>query len=80
MSIRQVMSSASDVEEHHLRCVEDCVESWFPPDGSGLNEHEFIDRLCGSYLNADGWDIEDMGNPAVRKIMRHARQTRSEMR
>lgn len=80
MSLR-ILRTAIDVDAGVLRAVVDCLD-WFP-DGTPMSEDDFIDRLCGTYgLQRDidgephGWDIEDLGTPAVRKIMRHARAVR----
>lgn len=68
----RVLVSAEDVTADILRAVDEALD-WF--DGEPLSTEAFIDRLCDTY--ADGWDIESYDNPAVRKIMRHARATRA---
>lgn len=73
----KVLVRAADVTDHILVHVGSCVDDWFP-DGP-LPEDDFIDRLCRGYGNGEGWDIENLDTPAVRKIMRHARQARREM-
>jgi hypothetical protein len=72
----RLLRTAADVTPHLLTLVTDCVEGWFPPPRPMPTE-EFVDRLCGSYAN--GWDIEELDSPAVRKIMRHAHHVRREM-
>lgn len=78
MSDLHILASAEDVSEHVLVLVADCVEDWFH-DERPMPSDEFIDCLCEGYGNADGWDIEMLDTPAVRKIMRHARHVRREM-
>jgi hypothetical protein len=72
------LSKAEDVTDHILVLVANCVEDWYPDDRS-MPQDDFIDRLCDSYGNEEGWDIEDLDTPAVRKIMRHARSVRREL-
>jgi hypothetical protein len=76
MTSYRVLSAAHEVDDHVLVLVTNCVEDRFPPD-EAMPTDEFIDRLCESY--AEGWDIEQLDTPAVRKIMRHARAIRREM-
>jgi hypothetical protein len=73
-----LLTKAEDVDAHVLVLVANCVEDWFPPERA-LATEAFLDRLCNGYIDSDGWDIEQMDTPAVRKIMRHARHTRQEM-
>ena len=68
----RVLSQAQDVNEHMLRLVVDCVESWFVEE-KGISEEDFIDRFCTAYLNDEGWDIESLNNSATNKILKHAR-------
>lgn len=70
----KVLETEDDVTPTILASVEDCVD-WFD-DEPTMPLEEFLDRLCGTYAN--GWDIESLDNPAVRKIMRHARKIRRE--
>lgn len=74
----RLITAAQDVNAHILVLVANCVEDWFPDDRP-MPTDEFIDRLCEHYGFPEGWDIEKLDTPAVRKIMRHARQTRAEM-
>lgn len=74
----KVLTKAESVTAHMLVLVVNCVEDWFPP-GQPMREDELIDRLCDDYLNPENWEIEKLDTPAVRKIMRHARRTRTEM-
>lgn len=69
----KILVNANDVTDHMLVLVVNTVE-WFM-DGP-MPTDDFIDRLCKDYLNGEGWDIEDLDTPAVRKIMRHARQAK----
>lgn len=78
-SAPRVLFAAQDVTDHMLVLVVNCVEDRFPPDAGPMPVEDFIDRLCDDYLNGEGWDIEKLDSPAVRKIMRHARRTRQEM-
>lgn len=73
-----VLYKAEDVNGHVLRLAVDCVEDWFT-EGFSIPVDDFIDRLCDDYLNAEGYDIEQYDSPAVRKIMREARQAKREM-
>lgn len=73
----RLIHTADDVTEHLLALVVDAAEGW--PDGEPMPEEDFIDRLCGTYLNRAGVDIEQLDTPATRKIMRCARQVRREM-
>lgn len=66
-----ILFAADDVTNEILASVEDCVD-WF--EEGPMPTEEFIDRLCQSY--GDGWDIEAYDSPAVRKIMRVARQSK----
>jgi hypothetical protein len=70
----KILESEADVTDDILTSVDECVD-WFDDEPSMPTE-EFIDRLCTTY--AVGWDIESYDNPAVRKIMRRARQVRKE--
>jgi hypothetical protein len=45
---------------------------WFEGERT-MPTQDFIDRFC---QGADGWDIESYDNPAVRLIMRLAREER----
>lgn len=67
--IREVEDITADVE----LAIQETVE-WFV-DGPMPTE-DFIDRLCKDY--GDGWDIEELDTPAVRKIMRIARSIKNE--
>ncbi len=67
----QILTDAEDVTDDILRAAEETSE-WFGP-GEPMPVDEFLNRLCDT---ADGWDIESLDNPAVRKIMRHARAYR----
>ncbi len=69
----RILVTADDVTPDVLEAVEDTLE-WF--DGMPLNTEAFIDRFAGTC--GDGWDIESYDNPAVRKIMGHARKLRKE--
>jgi hypothetical protein len=53
------------------------MDDWFPDDQ--IPTEDFIDRLCDNYLQAEGFDIESYDCPAVRKLMRHARQAKREL-
>lgn len=75
MTDRRILIEADDVTPDILAHVEDCLG--FFEGERGLNTEEFIDRLCNTY-GGDDFDIENYDNPAVRKIMRHARETRKE--
>jgi hypothetical protein len=69
-----ILENGKDVSPAVLKSVEDCLDFyWGDPT---LPLEDFIDRLCTTYLNQDGIDIEEYDNPAVRKIMRHAREIR----
>lgn len=72
-----ILYDADDVTDKVLRDAEETVD-WFDDEPS-MPTTDFIDRMCqgGGYL-ADGtpYDIEELDSPAVRKIMRHARQVR----
>lgn len=74
-----VITKAEDVTDHLLVLVVNCVEDWFPPEQGAFAEDEFIDRLCVDYLNTEGFEIEQLDTPAVRKIIRHARRTQRDM-
>jgi hypothetical protein len=79
MTALRIIYGAHEVSDHMLTLVVNCVEDWFPADRGRINTEDFIDRLCENYGNADGWDIEQLDTPAVRKIMRHARTAQREM-
>jgi hypothetical protein len=68
--------TAEDVTDEILGAVAQAVE-WFEGEAT-MPVEDFIDRLCGTY--AEGWDIEQLDTPAVRKIMKHARKVRRELR
>lgn len=70
----RILETEADVTDDILASVDECVD-WFD-DERTMPTEEFIDRLCDSY--GAGWDIESYDNPAVRKIMRRARQIRRE--
>jgi hypothetical protein len=75
----RIIEKAGDVSSHMLVLVDNAVDDWINLHfTSPLDDEAFIDRLCRDYANADGWDIENLDTPAVRKIMRAARQTRRE--
>jgi hypothetical protein len=74
MTIRLLLQ-AQDVTDHILVLVANCVEDRFAE--GPIPTEDFIDRLCDDY--AEGWDIEILDSPAVRKIMRHARAVRREL-
>lgn len=67
-----VLVSAEDVTPEIEAAIIETL-GWFE-DEARLSTQEFIDRLCDTY--ADTWDIESYDNPAVRKIMRIAREAR----
>jgi hypothetical protein len=69
-----ILVTEEDVTAELLVCVEECVEGWFMD--RPLITEDFIDRLCTSYGN--DWDIENLGSPAARKVMRHARTHKKE--
>lgn len=73
----RMLEHANEVSAHILVLVANCVEDRF--NEGPIPEGDFIDRLCDDYGNADGWDIDNLDTPAVRKIMRHARKVRREM-
>ncbi len=75
--VQRFLEKAQDVTEHMLVLVVNTVEDRFTE--GPIDTDEFIDRLCDSYLIAEGWDIKDLNTPAVRKIMRHARDVQREM-
>jgi hypothetical protein len=75
MNVLRVLEIEADVTPDILASVEECVD-WFD-DERTMPTEAFVDRLCSAYSN--GWDIESYDNPAVRKIMRRARQIRREM-
>lgn len=77
MSLR-VLEQAADVDDHILVLVANCVEDRFS-DERPMSLEDFIDRLCDHYGNDEGWDIEKLDSPAVRKIMRYARQIKREI-
>jgi len=68
----KILETADDVTDAILKDVEDCVE-WF--DDEPMGTEAFIDRLCKSCSGGE-YDIESYDNPAVRKIMKHARSVR----
>ena len=70
-----ILETADDVTADVLAEVEEAVE-WFG-DGEPMGTEALLDRLCPIYA-ADGraYDVESFDNPAVRKIMRHARAVR----
>ena len=70
----KTLETADDVTAEILSDVEDCV-GFFEDEPMGTEA--FIDRLCKSY-GSDQFDIESYDNPAVRKIMRHARAVKRE--
>lgn len=83
----KILTTAEDVTEEILRQVESTVD-WFP-EGEPMPVDDFLDRLCRSSSSLEfnletgkeewvGWDIDNLDNPAVRKIMRHARAFRKE--
>lgn len=78
MSDVRLLVKAEDVTDHMLVLAGNCVEDWFTPERS-MSEDEFIDRFCAGYLYPEGWDIENLDTPAVRKIMRSARRARREL-
>lgn len=73
----RLLVKAEDVTDHILVLVANVVEDRYPE--GPIPEDAFIDWLCDDYAYADGWDIENLNTPAVRKIMRHARQVQREM-
>jgi hypothetical protein len=76
----RILKKAEDVSDHMLVLTVSCVEDWFPPGASeGMSTEDFIDILCEDYLNTEGWDIESLDTPAVRKIMKHARRVRADL-
>lgn len=72
----KILKTEADVGPDVLASVDEAVD-WFA-DERAMPTEEFIDRLCKSY--GTDWDIEDYDTPAVRKIMRRARQVRREQR
>ena len=70
----KLIERADDVTTGMLTVVANCVDDYYIDSGIPPVD-EFIDRLCDEYGNADGWDIENLDTPAVRKIMRHARSS-----
>ncbi len=75
----RLLEQEQDVSDHLLVLVVNCVEDWFPPGHGPMIDGEFIDYLSERYLNREGWDIERLDTPAVRKMMRHAHRVRREM-
>lgn len=73
----RLLETVDDVTPDVLAAAEETLD-WFD-DEPRMSTEDFIDRLCAQPL-AQGWDIEVYDNPAVRKIMRHARALRRERR
>lgn len=73
----RLLVNADDVNAHLLVLAVNCVEDWFPEGPIPLDD--YVDRLCHDYLNAEGFDIENLDTPAVRKIMRAAREAQRQM-
>jgi hypothetical protein len=71
----KLLETADDVNPAILDMVTECVD-WFP-DEEPMPTDDFIDRLCKTYLNRYYVDVEHLDTPAVRKIMRHAREVRA---
>lgn len=51
------------------------VLDWFQ-DERGVPAERFIDRLCDTY--ADGWELDNYGNAAARRILSRARKIKRE--
>ncbi len=71
----KILETADDVTPDVEKWITFCVD-WFDSEPT-MGVQEFIDRFCETY--GDGqFDIESYDNPAVRKIMRLAREDRRE--
>lgn len=78
----KILTATGDVDDRIEGFVRETVH-WFV-DEQRLNTQDFIDKLCGIYGGSGydplDFDIADYASPAVRKIMRIARELHQEQR
>lgn len=72
----RILEAAEDVTDADLDAAVRTLD-WFEDEPRMPSTEDFIDALCKR--EASDFDIELLDCPAVRKIMRHARQARREV-